>query len=92
MPLPGTTHQLSGPLGIEQTQHLQPRSTDQGTRPVYLPISRRPQVGFSVLMSRAGFREPARFRLMHHAHLCQTSGDSIRLTQALAGKGVIPLN
>ena len=31
-------------------------------------------------------------RLMHHAHLCQTSGDSIRLTQALAGKGVIPLN
>ena len=31
-------------------------------------------------------------RLMHHAHICQTSGDSIRLTQALAGKGVIPLN
>ena len=31
-------------------------------------------------------------RLMHHAHLCQTSGDSIRLTQAIAGKGVIPLN
>jgi DNA replication protein DnaC len=25
-------------------------------------------------------------RLMHHAHVCQTSGDSIRLTQALAGK------
>ena len=36
--------------------------------------------------------EPARFRLMHHAHVCQTSGDSIRLTQALSGKGVIPLN
>jgi DNA replication protein DnaC len=31
-------------------------------------------------------------RLMHHAHLCQTSGDSIRLTQALAAKGVTPLN
>ena len=31
-------------------------------------------------------------RLMHHAHLCPTSGDSIRLTQAIAGKGVIPLN
>ena len=31
-------------------------------------------------------------RLMHHAHICQTSGDSIRLTQALSGKGVIPLN
>ncbi len=30
-------------------------------------------------------------RLLHHAHLCQTSGDSIRLSQALAGKGVAPL-
>ncbi|MDO5629955.1 MAG: IS21-like element helper ATPase IstB [Mobilicoccus sp.] len=30
-------------------------------------------------------------RLMHHAHLCQTSGESVRLTQALAGKGVTPL-
>jgi DNA replication protein DnaC len=30
-------------------------------------------------------------RLLHHAHLCQTSGDSIRLSQALAGKGVTPL-
>jgi len=29
---------------------------------------------------------------MHHAHICQTTGDSIRLTQAIAGKGVIPLN
>ena len=31
-------------------------------------------------------------RLMHHADVCQTAGDSIRLSQALAGKGVIPLN
>ncbi len=31
-------------------------------------------------------------RLLHHAHLCQTSGDSIRLSQALAGKGVKPLS
>jgi DNA replication protein DnaC len=30
-------------------------------------------------------------RLLHHAHVCQTTGDSIRLTQALAGKGVRPL-
>lgn len=27
-------------------------------------------------------------RLMHHAHLCQTSGDSVRLAQALQGRGV----
>ena len=31
-------------------------------------------------------------RLLHHAHVCQTSGDSVRLTQALAGQGVNPLN
>lgn len=31
-------------------------------------------------------------RLMHHAHLVTTTGDSHRLAEALAGKGVIPLN
>jgi DNA replication protein DnaC len=31
-------------------------------------------------------------RLLHHAHICQISGDSIRLTQALDGKGVMPLH
>ncbi|MDJ0378508.1 ATP-binding protein [Cryobacterium sp. PH31-L1] len=31
-------------------------------------------------------------RLLHHAHACQTSGESIRLTQALAGQGVTPMN
>jgi len=30
-------------------------------------------------------------RLLHHAHVCQTTGESIRLTQALAGHGVAPL-
>jgi IstB-like ATP binding protein len=30
-------------------------------------------------------------RLLHHAHLCMTSGDSVRLSQASAGKGVVPL-
>jgi len=31
-------------------------------------------------------------RLMHHAHLVATKGDSHRLAEALAGKGVIPLS
>lgn len=31
-------------------------------------------------------------RLLHHAHVCQTSGDSIRLAQALTGQGVSPLS
>ncbi len=30
-------------------------------------------------------------RLLHHAHLCATQGDSVRLAQALSGKGVSPL-
>ena len=30
-------------------------------------------------------------RLMHHAHVVITTGDSIRLTQATRGKGVSPL-
>ena len=30
-------------------------------------------------------------RLLHHAHLVATKGDSHRLAEALAGKGVIPL-
>jgi DNA replication protein DnaC len=30
-------------------------------------------------------------RLLHHAHICQTSGDSVRLSQALTGTGVRPL-
>jgi DNA replication protein DnaC len=30
-------------------------------------------------------------RLLHHAHICQTTGHSVRLSQALAGHGVRPL-
>jgi DNA replication protein DnaC len=30
-------------------------------------------------------------RLLHHAHVCVTSGDSVRLQQATTGKGVKPL-
>lgn len=31
-------------------------------------------------------------RLLHHAHVCRTTGDSVRLTQALAGEGVSTLH
>lgn len=31
-------------------------------------------------------------RLLHHAHICQTSGESVRLTQAMAGQGVRALS
>lgn len=28
---------------------------------------------------------------MHHAHMIETSGESQRLAEALAGRGVVPL-
>ena len=31
-------------------------------------------------------------RLLHHAHLCETTGESVRLKQATSGKGVVPLS
>ena len=31
-------------------------------------------------------------RMLHHAHVIQVDGDSFRLKEATAGKGVIPLN
>ena len=30
-------------------------------------------------------------RLLHHAHICVTDGQSYRLAQATAGKGVTPM-
>jgi hypothetical protein len=30
-------------------------------------------------------------RLLHHAHVVLTEGSSLRLAEALAGKGVVPL-
>jgi len=47
--------------------------------------------GFDELMPKT-LATPTVDRLLHHAHLCQTNGDSVRLTQAMAGKGVIALN
>jgi DNA replication protein DnaC len=44
-------------------------------------------VGFDALMPKT-LATATVDRLLHHAHVCQTSGDSIRLSQALAGKGV----
>jgi DNA replication protein DnaC len=29
-------------------------------------------------------------RLVHHAHVCQSSGEGVRLSQALAGQGCAP--
>jgi DNA replication protein DnaC len=47
--------------------------------------------GFDELMSKT-LATATVDRLLHHAHVCQTSGESIRLTQALAGQGVTPMS
>jgi DNA replication protein DnaC len=31
-------------------------------------------------------------RLLQHAHLCETTGKSVRLKQATSGKGMMPLS
>ncbi len=47
--------------------------------------------GFDELMPRT-IANATVDRLLHHAHVVLTAGDSIRLTQATTGKGVRPLN
>ena len=42
--------------------------------------------GFDTIMPKT-LATAAVDRLLHHAHVCQTGGDSVRLTQALAGTG-----
>jgi DNA replication protein DnaC len=46
--------------------------------------------GFDELMPRT-LATATVDRLLHHAHLCETTGESVRLQQATAGKGVMPL-
>lgn len=43
--------------------------------------------GFDELMSKT-LATATVDRLLHHAHLCQTNGESVRLSQALTGQGV----
>lgn len=59
------------------------------TRSIALSSNLHP-AGFDELMPKA-IANAAVDRLLHHAHLVLTQGDSIRLTQATAGKGVAPL-
>jgi DNA replication protein DnaC len=47
--------------------------------------------GFDELMPK-GIANATVDRLLHHAHVVLTAGDSIRLTQATRGKGVKPLS
>ncbi len=46
--------------------------------------------GFDTIMPKA-LATAAVDRFLHHAHLIDTEGPSRRLTEAMAGKGVVPL-
>ena len=46
--------------------------------------------GFDTLMPKS-IATSAVDRLLHHAHLVATEGPSLRLEDAMAGKGVVPL-
>jgi DNA replication protein DnaC len=46
---------------------------------------------FDQILTSASLATALVDRLAHHAHIIETSGESIRLAQALAGKGVTPL-
>lgn len=46
---------------------------------------------FDQILTSASLATALVDRLAHHAHIIETSGESIRLAQALAGKGVMLL-
>jgi DNA replication protein DnaC len=46
--------------------------------------------GFDSIMPKT-LASAAVDRLLHHAHIVLTEGTSLRLAQATAGKGVVPL-
>lgn len=70
-----------------QNSSMQPRSVTSITA---ISSNLHP-AGFDELMPKA-LATATVDRLPHHAHVCNTSGDSVRLTQALVGKGVTRLN
>jgi DNA replication protein DnaC len=75
------------PVGVDAAEGLY-RLVDAGyeKRSIALSSNLHP-AGFDELMPKT-LATATVDRLLHHAHVCQTSGDSVRLTQALAGKGV----
>jgi DNA replication protein DnaC len=77
------------PVSTDAAERLY-RLTDAANelRSVAISSNLRPS-GFDELMPKT-LATATVDRLLHHAHLCQTTGDSIRLSQALAGKGLKP--
>jgi DNA replication protein DnaC len=78
------------PVGADAAEGLY-RLVDAAYERRSVAVSSNPRpCGFDELMPKT-LATATVDRLLHHAHLCQTSGDSVRLSQAVAGKGVQPL-
>ncbi len=78
------------PVGTDQAEGLY-RLVDAAyeRRSVAISSNLHP-AGFDELMPKT-LATATVDRLLHHAHVCVTTGDSVRLSQATSGKGVKPL-
>ena len=78
------------PVTTETVEALY-RVVDAAYQKRSIALSSNPHpAGFDELMPKTIANDTVD-RLMHHAHIVLTAGDSIRLTQATTGKGVTPL-
>jgi DNA replication protein DnaC len=73
-------------VGVDAAEGLY-RLVDAAYEKRSIALSNLHPAGFDELMPKT-LATATVDRLLHHAHICQTSGDSVRLTQAMAGKGV----
>jgi DNA replication protein DnaC len=78
---------LVGPDGAEGLNRLVDAAYEK--RSVAVSSNLHP-AGFDELIPKTLATAPVD-RLLHHAHLCQSTRDSVRLSQALNGKGVISI-
>jgi DNA replication protein DnaC len=78
---------LVGPDGAEGLNRLVDAAYEK--RSVAVSSNLHP-AGFDELIPKTLATVPVD-RLLHHAHLCQSTRDSVRLSQALNGKGVISI-
>jgi hypothetical protein len=86
---PAWTARVVGGIGGRPSTVTQVRVTPYERRSVAVSSNLHP-AGFDELMPKT-LATATVDRLLHHAHLCTTQGDSVRLSQATAGKGVVPL-
>ncbi|MEV4895104.1 ATP-binding protein [Nonomuraea sp. NPDC055795] len=77
-------------LTAAQADDLYELISERTGRSLILTSNRQPQDWYP-LFPNPVVAESLLDRLMHHAHMVETSGESHRLAEALAGKGVTPL-